>query len=84
MPGGIVDGARVFATTMGSSVDLASEGLRRLLVNACYWCLGMEGQIPEDGTRVDLVGDYNPTPFGNNRFKEGVRPLDLALDAPGR
>src|SRR6202030_3579831 len=30
------DGRRVFTTTMGSSTDLASEGVRRLLVNASY------------------------------------------------
>src|SRR5690606_30897433 len=39
-------GGRVFTTTMGASQDLSSEGLRRLLVNACYWALGMEDQIP--------------------------------------
>ena len=33
-----------FNTTMGASVDLESEGLRRLLVNGCYWCMGMEGR----------------------------------------
>ncbi|HUG90212.1 MAG TPA: hypothetical protein VML55_05235, partial [Planctomycetaceae bacterium] len=32
--------ARVIATTMGASVELESEGLRRLLVNAVYWGLG--------------------------------------------
>ncbi|QDV36150.1 ThuA domain-containing protein [Tautonia plasticadhaerens] len=78
------DGARVFATTAGSSVDLESEGLRRLLVNACYWCLGMEGQIPEGGTEVDLVGEYAPTPFGFNGYTRGVTPSDLAIEGPGR
>src|SRR5690606_17211017 len=34
------NGARVCCTTMRSSTDLLSEGLRRLLVNAAYWCLG--------------------------------------------
>ncbi len=38
---------RVFTTTMGASEDLASEGLRRLLVNATYWAVGLEGTIPE-------------------------------------
>ena len=45
---------RVFTTTMGSSVDLASEGLRRLLVNASYWCVGLEDKIP-DRAKVDIV-----------------------------
>ena len=72
------DGARVFTTTMGSSTDLASEGLRRLVVNACYWCLGMEDQIPEAGARADLVGDYAPTPYGFGGFTPGIMPDDLA------
>lgn len=72
--------ARIFTTTSGSSVDLLSEGLRRLLVNASYWCLGMEDQIPEDGTNVDLVGEYNPTPFGFNAFTKGVKPSDHVIE----
>jgi hypothetical protein len=70
--------ARVFTTTMGASQDLASEGLRRLLVNACYWALGMEDQIPAK-TDVEVVGDYRPTPFGHNAFAKGVKPGDHAL-----
>ena len=31
--------SRVFCTTSASAVDLASAGLRRLLVNGCYWCM---------------------------------------------
>ena len=38
-------GGRVFTTTMGSADDLPSEGVRRMLVNASLWCLGMEDQI---------------------------------------
>jgi type 1 glutamine amidotransferase len=34
--------ARIFNTTMGASQDLQSEGTRRMLVNACYWVLGLE------------------------------------------
>jgi hypothetical protein len=68
--------ARVFTTTMGASQDLASEGLRRLLVNASYWALGMEDKIPEK-PNVDLVGSYNPTPFGHNTYKKGVKPEEL-------
>ena len=68
--------SRVFCTTMGASVDLESEGLRRLLVNGCYWCMGMEIQIP-DVSMVDSVGEYNPTFFGFGDFKKGVRPSDL-------
>jgi type 1 glutamine amidotransferase len=69
---------RVFTTTMGSSVDLASEGLRRMLVNAVYWGLGMERDIPAK-SKVDLVGDYEPTPFGFGKHTRGVRPADHAM-----
>jgi len=67
--------ARIFTTTMGAAPDLENEGLRRLLVNACYWCLGMEDQIPARAN-VDIVGEYNPTFFGFGKFKKGVRPAD--------
>jgi hypothetical protein len=70
--------SRVFTTTMGASQDLADEGLRRLLVNAVYWCLGMEEQLPPKAD-VDLVGDYQPTPFGFGKFRAGLRPSDHAL-----
>jgi len=70
--------SRVFCTTMGASVDLKSEGLRRLLVNACYWCMGMEDQIPER-SKVDYVGEYSPTIFGFGGYKKGVRPSDFKL-----
>jgi hypothetical protein len=70
--------ARVFTTTMGASQDLENEGLRRLIVNACYWALGMEDQIPEK-TNVDLVGPYHPTPFGFNKFTKGIKPSAHAL-----
>lgn len=70
--------SRVFCTTMGASVDLQSEGLRRLLVNACYWGVGMEDEIPEK-SRVDEVGEYRPTPFGSGDHQKDVRPSDLRL-----
>jgi hypothetical protein len=70
--------ARIFTTTMGASQDFESEGLRRLLVNACYWCLGMESKIPEE-SRVDIVGTYKPTPFKFNGHTPGVKPSDHAL-----
>ncbi len=70
--------ARVFTTTMGASQDFASLGLRRLLVNACYWALGMERRIPSE-SKVDFVGEFKPSPFRNNGFIPGVKPGDHAL-----
>jgi hypothetical protein len=70
--------SRVFCTTMGASVDLLNEGLRRLIVNACYWCRGMEDQIPEK-SRVDFVGEYKPTFFGFGKYRKDLHPSDFRL-----
>jgi hypothetical protein len=70
--------ARIFTTTMGASVDFESEGLRRLIVNACYWAVGLEDKIPAK-SNVDYVGDYKPTWFGFGKFTKGVKPADLEL-----
>lgn len=69
---------RVFTTTMGAATDLASEGLRRLLVNAAYWCVGLEDKIPQRAD-VSLVGEYRPTGFGFGKYVKGVKPSDHAL-----
>ncbi len=68
--------ARVFATTMGASQDLESEGVRRMLVNACYWALGKEAEIPEK-SNVAIVGQYKPLPFKFGGFEKEVKPADL-------
>jgi hypothetical protein len=67
---------RIFTTTMGAATDLENEALRRLLVNASYWCLGMEEQIPSKAN-VDVVGEYHPSAFKFGGAKEGVKPADL-------
>ena len=69
--------ARVFATTMGASQDLQSAGTRRMLVNACYWAVGLDDKIAEQAD-VAIVGDYKPLPFGFGGHKKNVRPSDLA------
>jgi len=65
--------SRIFTTTMGHAWDLKSEGFRRLLVNACYWGLGMESQIPARAN-VDLVGKYDPLPIGYGKCRKGLKP----------
>ena len=70
---------KVFTTTMGSASDLVSEGTRRMLVNGVYWSLGMADDIPEDGTKVDLVGEYEPTFYGFGSFKKGMKPSDYGM-----
>ncbi|HZZ77835.1 MAG TPA: ThuA domain-containing protein [Gemmataceae bacterium] len=69
---------RVFTTTMGASQDFTAEGTRRMVVNAAYWCVGMEKQIA-DRSNVDIVGEFDASPFGNNRYKKGVRPSQLSM-----
>jgi hypothetical protein len=61
---------RTLTTTMGSSTDLQDEGLRRMLVNSCYWLL--ELKIPAKAN-VEYVGNYAPTMYGFNGFKKGVK-----------
>ncbi len=70
--------SRIVTTTMGASVDLENEGLRRLLVNACYWSVGLQDGIPAKAN-VDYVGEYKPTWFGFGKFKPGVQPADWEL-----
>jgi hypothetical protein len=70
--------SRVVSTTMGASVDLASEGLRRLLVNACYWGVGLEDQIPAR-SNVELIGTYELTFFGFGKYRKGRKPSDFAI-----
>ena len=70
--------ARVVTSTIGASEDLASEDLRRIIVNGVYWCLSMEDKIPEKSD-VDYVDPYEPSAFGRNKFRKGLKPEDYAL-----
>lgn len=63
--------ARVFHVTMGSAIDYQSAGLRRLTVNAAYWCLGLEQQITGQSS-VDFVGPYAPLDSGFDYVNLGV------------
>ena len=65
--------ARVFNTTMGSARDLQSTGLRRLVVNASFWCMGLEDSITPE-LNVQYVGEYSPRKSGFNYEKLGVTP----------
>lgn len=68
--------ARSMCSTIGAASDMASDHLRRVFVNACYWMLDME--VPANA-KVDLVGSFNPTPFGFGKFRQGIHPRDLRL-----
>ncbi len=69
---------RIFCTTMGAATDLQSEGLRRFVVNACFYSTGLEKQIKPD-LDVNYVGDYKPSAFGFGKFKKGIKPSDHEL-----
>ena len=71
---------RVFATTLGASVDLESVGVRRLLANAVFWGLGMEDSTPEEAD-VRYVGRYDPTFYGFGTHTVGIYPSDLDMTA---
>lgn len=69
--------ARVFQSTMGSGTDLQSAGLRRLIINAAYWGMGMESDITATRS-VDIVGTYKPLESGFNYAELGVKPLPVS------
>lgn len=69
--------ARVFQCTMGSGTDLQSAGLRRLIINAGYWGMGMESDITATRS-VDIVGTYKPLESGFNYAELGVVPKPVS------
>lgn len=70
--------ARVFHVTMGSARDFESAGLRRLLVNAVYWGLGLEEAIDPERS-VDPTRPYAPRKSGFNYEKLDVLPRPPAF-----
>ncbi len=58
-------------STIGASADLLNEGVRRVLVNSVYWLTGLS--VPSKA-QVDLVGDYQPSPYSFHR-EEGYWQL---------
>jgi hypothetical protein len=67
---------RIFTTTMGAATDLENEGLRRLIVNAVYWGLGVDVPQKADVTYVD---EYKPSFYGFDGFRKGLHPSDFGL-----
>ena len=70
-----------FTTTMGASVDLVSEDLRRLLINASYYLLKMD--VPEKA-KVDYVDPFYPSFYGFDRKVWKDRKLNTATFALGQ
>ena len=69
-----------FCTTMGASVDLVSEDLRRLIVNAAYHLTGLE--VPEKAD-VDYVDPFYPSFYGFIRDKQYWIDADMQAEDYG-
>jgi Trehalose utilisation len=67
---------RIVTSTMGSATDLENEGMRRLVVNAVYWGLGLEVPPRAD---VAFVDEYRPSFYGFDGFRKGLRASDFEL-----
>jgi type 1 glutamine amidotransferase len=74
---------RILCTTTGAATDLESESLRRLLVNAVYWGVGLEVPTKAEVTYVD---PYDPSFYGFNGYRKGMKvsDLDLGKALPGQ
>jgi len=72
--------ARVFTSTIGAADDIENQALRRMIINAVYWAVGMDALIPQKAD-VAFVGKYDPHSFLNEIYTAGVKPSDLALTA---
>ncbi len=67
--------ARIFTTTMGHSFDFLNEDFRRLLVNGCYWSVGIEKKIPKKAN-VIFIGQYTPSKIGFGKHKKSTKASD--------
>jgi len=64
---------RVFTTLYGTSEDITNDGYRRMIVNGCFWALGMEDVIKAD-LNVAFVGPFKPNTFGGGAYARGIKP----------
>ena len=69
---------KVLTTTMGAATDLQNEGLRRLIVNAAYWGVGLP--VPNKAD-VNYVGKYQPSMYGFDGYKRGIKPAEHELQS---
>lgn len=65
---------RVFCTTLASASDLADASLRRLVVNAVFWGLGLE--VPSKAN-VEPMTPYQPSRYAFNAFRKGQKAEQL-------
>ena len=65
---------RLFTTTMGGAMaggsDFENEAFRRMMVNACYWCVDLDAKIPE---KSDVTPAWKANPYAR-----GVKIQDVS------
>jgi len=64
---------RVFTSLYGTPEDVLNDGYRRMLVNGCFWAVGLEDAIKADAN-IAPVGPFKPNPFGGGAYARGVKP----------
>lgn len=64
---------RVFTSLYGTPEDILNDGYRRMLVNGCFWALGLEEAIRPDA-KIAFVGPFKPNTFGNGSHARGIKP----------
>lgn len=52
------------------------QGTRRMLVNACFWAVGLEDKITPT-LNVDMVGTFKPSPFKFDGHIKGKKPAEI-------
>jgi hypothetical protein len=65
-----------FTSTLGSSLGFQNEDLRRMVINASFWLLDMSDAITPE-LNVAIIGTYEPTMFGFNSFRKGMKVADF-------
>ncbi len=68
---------RVFTSLYGTPEDILNDGYRRLLVNGCFWALGLEDSIKPDAN-IAFVGTFKPNTFGGGAYARGIKPAMYA------
>lgn len=69
----------ILTSTMGSSQCFVHEGLRRIMVNACYWMTGLQDLITGN-LNCELVGEYKPTLFKGHQDTDYWTKMALTLE----
>lgn len=73
--------SRVFFTTLGHPYDFKDESMRKLSLNGILWALGMEDQIPAEGSDAEFAVPYEPNNAGfGDKYKPGLKPADMLAD----